>query len=189
MKVGPLSYIMNKKVKENRYRFTFQKGVVWWDCFARHLYSLAVLPGGCGALPVSGPPPVWEYREGVTTITSGYNSRLRSWWEFSCSEVSSVSPSQEITVFTLFFLFSPTVMRGSDIVAKVAFISGRVSHVEYPSQFGCFSSSSCLSSPSCFFFPWLLTRAPCLSPGMPVWSGLGGGWEWYSRDEVGESRL
>ena len=132
---------------------------------------------------------VWEYREGVAAITSGYNGRLRSWWEFSCSEVSSVSPSQEITVFTLFFLFSPTVMRGSDIVAKVAFISGRVSHVEYPSQFGCFSSSSCLSSPSCFFFPWLLTRAPCLSPGMPVWSGLGGGWEWYSRDEVGESRL
>ena len=105
MRVGPLSYIMNKKVKENRYRFTFQKGVVWWDCFARHLYSLAVLPGGCGALPVSGPPPVWEYREGVTTITSSYNSRLRSWWEFSCSEVSSVSPSQEITVFTLFFCF------------------------------------------------------------------------------------
>ena len=48
---------------------------------------------------------VWEYREGVTAITSGYNSRLRSWWEFSCSEVSSVSPSQEITVFTLFFCF------------------------------------------------------------------------------------
>ena len=32
-------------------------------------------------------------------------------------------------------------------------VSGRVSHVEYPSQFGCFSSSFCLSSPSCFFFP------------------------------------
>ena len=32
-------------------------------------------------------------------------------------------------------------------------VSGRVSHVEYPSQLGCFSSSSCLSSPSSFSFP------------------------------------